>query len=453
MTPAQPAGLRRYSRYAKYKDSGVDWLGEIPAHWEVKRLKFVAAEPIKNGVGEAGAHDDPQWPRYVRITDIAGPRELREDTFKSLPPELAREAPFKVGDLLLAAVGATFGKSYLHARDCGPVCFAGYMVRFSPGRKLEPSYAAYWTESAAYWALVQSRVVQATIQNFSAARYKELSLPLASGPEQRAIAAFLDRETARIDALVAKKERLIELLQEQRTALITRAVTRGLDPNVPMKDSGLEWLGQVPSHWYRVAIGRLARIGNGSTPNRDDPRYWADGSTPWLTSGKINDQVITLVSEFVTELALRECHLPRVPAGSVLVAITGEGQTRGRAALLAIDSTINQHLAYITPRDGKLRSAYLRWVLESRYDWLRFESGGAGSTRAALTCEFLKSVEIMLPPTKEQDAIVVFLDRETARIDSLITKVRNAIERLKELRTALISAAVTGKIDVREDAA
>ena len=211
------------------KDSGVEWLGEIPAGWTAKRLKFVAAYPIKNGIGEAGAYDDPEWPRYVRITDIAGPRELREDTFKSLPPELAREAPFEVGDLLLAAVGATFGKSYLHIRDCGPVCFAGYMVRFSPGRKVEPSFAAYWTESAAYWALVQSRVVQATIQNFSAAKYKDLALPLPSVPEQRAIAGFLDRETARIDALVAKVREAIERLKELRTALISAAVTGKID--------------------------------------------------------------------------------------------------------------------------------------------------------------------------------------------------------------------------------
>ena len=217
------------------KDSGVEGLGEIPAHWTAKRLKFVAAKPIRNGIGEAGAYDDPDWPRYVRITDIAGPRELRHDTFKSLPPDLAREAPFEVGDLLLAAVGATFGKSYLHLRDCGPVCFAGYMVRFSPGAVVEPSFAAYWTESAVYWALVQFRVVQATIQNFSAAKYKELSIPLPSGSEQRAIAAFLDRETARIDALIAKVREAIERLKELRTALISAAVTGKID----VRESGV----------------------------------------------------------------------------------------------------------------------------------------------------------------------------------------------------------------------
>ena len=258
---------RRFKPYPAYKDSGVEWLGEIPAHWEVNRLKFVSCAPIKNGIGQAGAYDNPEWPRYVRITDIAGPRELRKDTFKSLPPELAREAPFKVGDLLLAAVGATFGKSYLHTRDCGPVCFAGYMVRLSPGRKVESSYAAYWTESAAYWALVESRVVQATIQNFSAAKYKELTLPLPSVPEQHAIAAFLDREAARIDALVAKKERLIELLQEQRTALISRAVTKGLDPTVPMKDSDVEWLGEIPADWEVKRLRHLVlRIEQGWSP-------------------------------------------------------------------------------------------------------------------------------------------------------------------------------------------
>ena len=228
---AAPAakGLGPFKPYPAYKDSGVEWLGEIPAHWEVKRLKFVAAEPIKSGIGEAGAYDNPSWPRYVRITDIAGPRELREDTFASLPPELAQEAPFNVGDLLLAAVGATFGKSYLHVRDIGPVCFASYLVRFSPAPNVDATFAAYWTESSNYWALVQSRVVHSTVQNFSAAKFKELPIPLPPLLEQRAIAAFLDRETAKIDALIAKVREAIERLKEYRTALISAAVTGKID--------------------------------------------------------------------------------------------------------------------------------------------------------------------------------------------------------------------------------
>ena len=213
------------------------------------------------------------------------------------------------------------------------------------------------------------------------------------------------------------------------------------------KDSGVEWLGEIPVHWEAVRLGYLAAIGNGSTPGRDNSEYWVAGTYPWLTSARINDGIVSAANEFVTQAALRECHLPIVPAGSVLVAITGEGQTRGRAALLVIESTISQPLAYLSPRDERCRAAYARRSLEPCYEWLRRESSGAGSTRAALTCEFLRSVQLAIPPSSEQDAITAFLDRETARIDALVAKKERLIELLQEKRTALITRAVTKGLD------
>ncbi len=144
-------------RYSEYKDSGAEWLGPIPSHWMALATKRLAKAPIQNGLGEAGAFEDVSWPRYLRITDIESSRRLRTDSFKSLPPEIAAQAPVGVGDILVAAVGATFGKSYLHNLDVGPCCYAGYLIKFSPGSSLDPGYAAYWTESPHYWAQVQSR--------------------------------------------------------------------------------------------------------------------------------------------------------------------------------------------------------------------------------------------------------------------------------------------------------
>ena len=153
-------------------------------------------------------------------------------------------------------------------------------------------------------------------------------------PEQRAIAAFLDRETARIDGLIEKKQRQIELLQEKRAALISHAVTKGLDPNAKMKPSGIEWLGDIPEHWEVKALKRVASIGNGSTPSRENPEYWGDEGYPWLNSSVVNlDEVLEPV-EFVTAAALRECHLPKIQPPAVLVGITGQGKTRGMATTL-----------------------------------------------------------------------------------------------------------------------
>ena len=363
---------------------------------------------------------------------------------------------FRNGDVVVAKITPCFenGKGALATGLYGDIGFGTTEIHvLRPSFEFDARFLLYLTFSdhfrrtgtaSMYGAGGQKRVPDDFIRDF---RH-----PIPSRCEQHPISDFLDRETARIDALVARKERLIDLLQEKRIARITHAVTRGLVPDVPMMESGVAQLGDIPAHWEVKRLGYVTRIGNGSTPNRNAVRYWLDGTYPWLTSAKINERVIEAADQFVTEAALRECHLPSVPAGSVLVAITGEGQTRGRAALLRIDSTISQHLAFITPQRSDVYSAFLVRLLEARYQWLRDESSGSGSTRGALTCEFLKSLRCAFPPREEQREIAKLLDRETTKIDALIAKVREAIEHLNEFRTALISAAVTGKIDVREEA-
>lgn len=229
-----------------YKPTGVKWLEEIPAQWEVRKLKYLSNLPIRNGVGESGDQDNPEWPRYIRITDIAGARSLRSDTFRSLPPEVAAEAPVAQGDILFAAVGATVGKSYLHENANGPACYAGYLVKFSPSPLCMASFISYWTESQSYWDQIRIGSVQSTIPNFSASRYRELVAPLPPLGEQREIVTYLDRETSKIDVLVGKHgsldretekineligkvESAIALLREYRAALISATVTGKID--------------------------------------------------------------------------------------------------------------------------------------------------------------------------------------------------------------------------------
>jgi type I restriction enzyme, S subunit len=277
-----------------------------------------------------------------------------------------------------------------------------------------------------------------------------MRIPLPPLKTQKAIASFLDRKTAAIATLIAKKQRLIQLLAEKRTALIKQVVSRGLNPNAPMKDSGIPWVGKIPKHWGVVRIGYFAQIGNGSTPRRDHAEYWSSEDFPWLNSSKINDEIIQHPDQYVSKQALKECHLPIVPAESVLVAITGEGQTRGRSALLKFAATINQHLAYIKVIDDRLDNEYLRRQLQAAYQWLRSESNGAGSTRAALTCEFLAEMKVLIPPLNEQKKIVHLIDEQIKVIDLLIEKLRLSLMYLEEYRQSLITEAVTGKINVKE---
>ncbi len=303
-----------------------------------------------------------------------------------------------------------------------------------------------------YWLLQTLRLDEGTDEaavpglNRETAYAKDALVPPL--PRQRAIADYLDRETARIDALIAEKEKLLALLAEKRRALITRAITRGVEPNVLLGDSGIPWLGKIPAHWETWKVGHLAEVGNGSTPSRNNAAYWNKGRIPWLNSSVVNHPEVTHADQFVTELAAHECHLPQVKSGSVLVAITGQGKTRGRAAVLSFDATINQHLAFIHPNPSRLLPWFLKWTLSAAYDFLRSISDDAGGTKGALTCEEIGNLRVPVPPVKEQAVILGKIATSIEQLDSLQSVVKNAISLIKERRSALISAAITGRLDI-----
>jgi type I restriction enzyme S subunit len=261
------------------------------------------------------------------------------------------------------------------------------------------------------------------------------AFPVPPLAEQRAIAAFLDRETARIDVLVKKKKRLIELLQEKRSALITRAVTKGLDPNVPMKASGVEWLGAIPAHWEVKKLTRLTSCLDGRrVPLNAEERGRMQGEYPYWGANSIVDYVDRWL--FDEEL--------------VLLGEDGApffDRTKPVAFRVAGKIWVNNHAHVLRPR-ATVNATFLASALNC-VDYRAFIEG---TTRDKLTQGDMNAISIQLPPEAEQRSIAIFLDRETARIDALVAKVRDAIDRLQELRIALISAAVTGKIDVREEA-
>jgi type I restriction enzyme S subunit len=209
------------------------------------------------------------------------------------------------------------------------------------------------------------------------------------------------------------------------------------------KDSGVEWLGEVPAHWEVSPLKYFARVGNGSTPNREQPGYWTEGTYPWLNSSAVNQDTITESEQFVTQLALDECHLPKILPPAVLIGITGQGRTRGMASTLMIEATISQHIAYVQPNSEKASVGWLRRVIDANYQLLRDESEAGGSTKGAITCEQIAALKFPLPPVLEQTSITAFLDRETAKIDALVSEQERLIELLKEKRQAVISHAVT----------
>lgn len=410
-------------RYEKYRDCGVPWIGCIPTHWDVVALKRLLE--IQNGA------DHKEVERIDGFPVIGSGGQFA----------YASEYLYDGESVLLGRKGTVDKPLYVNGKFW--TVDTMYWTKVLPAANGRFSYYMALTIPFDYYS------TNTALPSMTKSALGAHSVALPPIDEQANIAVFLDRETAKIDALIAEQENLIALLAEKRQATISHAVTRGLNPDAPMKDSGVAWLREAPTHWTACPLKMIARIGNGSTPNRDNPDYWADEGFPWLNSSVVNQEEVSEAERFVTTLALKECHLPIVEPPAVLVGITGQGKTRGMATRLAFAATVNQHLAYIKPVEGRLTEPYLLRVLEAVYLHLRTESEGAGSTKGAITCEQLGNLRIPIPALTEQLAIASFLDDETAKLDKLKSDSERGIALLKERRSALIAAAVTGQIDVR----
>ncbi|MGH9893303.1 MAG: restriction endonuclease subunit S, partial [bacterium] len=291
-----------------------------------------------------------------------------------------------------------------------------------------------------------------TVRHLSSADVRKILLTAPPFAEQKAISQHLDRETARINGLVAKKERLIELLQEKRAALITQAVTRGLDPTVPMKDSGVEWLGKIPAHWGARPLKAVSGLQTGLTLGK---KYERPGlvTRPYLRVANVQDGRIDLNDVAEVELPEKDAARYELREGDVLMTEGGDFDKLGRGHVWEdqIEACLHQnHIFAVRPRREFLRPRFLAFVMSSAYGRAYFTATSKQSTNLASTNSTkLLNLPLATPSISEQDEIVLAVDRKTDRIDVLVAKVREAITRLKELRTALISAAVTGKIDVR----
>lgn len=439
-----------YGAYPALKETGIPWLGPVPAHWRPKRLRFtLQTNPSANAI----RLESDALVSFVPMDAVGEYGGIRADIDKDLGDIGSGYTYFADGDVVVAKITPCFenGKGAVAEGLTNGIAFGTTELHvLRAGRELDKRFLFYLTishpfralgEAEMYGAGGQKRVPDSFIKDFRPALP-----PLA---EQQAIARFLDHKTAQIDVLIAKKEALLQKLAEKRTALISHAVTKGLDPSAPMTSSGVPWLGDIPAHWITKPLKYLAQVGNGSTPSRDSAAYWDDGYYPWLNSSVVNLEMVTEAADYVTDIALQECHLPKIQPPAILVGITGQGRTRGMASTLGMEATINQHLAFIKPRSDEMTVGYLRRIFDRAYSFLRSESDGGGSTKGAITCEQIANLKVPVPPSEEQARIAKFADQETYEASEMTLKIETAIDRLKEYRSALITAAVTGKIDVR----
>ncbi|TDE84613.1 restriction endonuclease subunit S [Deinococcus sp. S9] len=266
-----------------------------------------------------------------------------------------------------------------------------------------------------------------------------ISAKLPLRDEQKNIASVLDC----VENSIRIERAALENAQELKRAAMRELFTRGLRGE-PQKDTEI---GPVPESWDVVPLGSLGKIGNGSTPKKTVAAYWSGGTFPWLTSAKVYDREIEVADQFVTDVALAECHLPRIQPGAVLMAITGQGKTLGHCAVLRIEASISQHIAYLQTNTERAEPGFIRGFLETQYEHLRQVASGGGSTKGALTCAFLKSLPVPLPPTlDEQREIVTVLDALDRKIG--LHQQKRAV--LEELFQSLLHKLMTGEIRVAD---
>ncbi len=434
--------------YPAYKPSGAAWLGDIPAHWEVRRLKFLAEiNPSKSEVNHL--------PNELQVTylpmDMVGFGEI--DVSKSKPLSAIQQGftYIREGDVIVAKITPSFenGKGAVAKGLKNGIAFGTtelHVIR--PKNDIDNKFLYYVTVSHSFresgagfmeGTAGQKRVPDAFIANFP--------FPLPPLPEQRAIARFLDRETGRIDALIARKQRLIELLREKRAALITRAVTRGLNPDAPLKDSGVPWLGNIPGHWEVAIVKRFFKIDLGKML---DSSRTEGVMKPYLRAANIFWEGVRLDNLNTMRFRPSELQRYRLQPGDVLV--TEGGVTVGRTAIWRgeLDECYYQNSLNRARPKGKVPPEWLfYWLYFLKHNGF-IDTVAEKSTFGHLTKEKLEWLPIVIPPQNEMQRIIDSLEAKLATARLIENKIEASIETWKEYRTALITAAVTGKIDVRE---
>lgn len=439
--------MSKFVPYSVYKDPGADWIKKIPKDWRLAPMWTMFTR-----VKRTGFHDEELLSVYRDYGVI--PKSSRSDNFNKASEDLSTYQLVCPGDLAVNKMKAWQGS--LAISGIRGIVSPAYFV-YRGHHSSDSRYVHYLLRSALYAQLYMSRskgvrVNQWDIDPDAFSRMEVLQPPVA---DQSAIATFLDQETNRMDTLIAKKSRFIELLQEKQQALITRAVTRSLNPDALMKDSGVEWIGDVPAHWNTARLRNLTTSIStgpfGTTLGKDD--YVTDG-IPVINPSHITDSGCSPDPEVtVSEKKAAQLTFWSLRAGDLITARRGE---LGRSAVIRQFEEgwiCGTGSARIRTDQSVLLSEYLHAVLHTNYtrQWLIQHS--AGSTMANLNEKILGGLPIPFPPSlSEQKAITQRIEVDQKRLSSLITKTQRSIELLQERRAALITAAVTGQIDLREAA-
>ena len=448
--------------YASYRDSGVEWIGQVPEHWEVQRIEHVAE--YHTSTVDKKTEDGELPIRLCNYIDVYYRERIRSDDGEFMeatasPREVAR---FKlhIGDILVTKDSEDWRDIAVPAlvEETADDFVCGYHLGIiRPGPMAHTRFLFRTMQSVSVNERLQTYASGVTRYGLPNAAVGDTTIAVPPLPEQHAIAAFLDRETERTDALVAKQQLLIERLEEYRTALITRTVTRGLppeaaraaglDPSPRLKPSGVAWLGDVPEHWEVQRLKFLASTNDEALTDKED----ALRPVSYVDIGSVNaNGQITQMEEVVFEDAPSRARRLIRDGDTILSTVRTYLRAIAPVCSPPADMVVSTGFAVIRPRN--VDSGFTSWALREHGFVEEIVACSTGVSYPAINASRIGELPIPVPPLPEQHAIAAFLDRETERTDALVAKQQLLIERLREHRIALITAAITGKIDVRESA-
>lgn len=437
--------VAKYQTYTEYKESGVEWLGEIPRHWDSKPLKYLCTYNDEV-LPETTAKDaEIQYIDIGSVSAVNGISKIETMIFKDAPSRARRIV--RDGDVIVSTV-----RTYLEA--IAPInnppenliVSTGFAV-IRPNQYLYKSFASYCLRAKGFIEEVVARSVGVSYPAINSSDLVNIAIPSIEYAEQVKIANFLDHETTKIDHLIEKQQQLIELLKEKRQAVISHAVTKGLNPDVNMKDSGVEWLGEVPEHWIVAGFKKyLSSIVDyrGKTPEKVDEGIFLVTARN-IKKGKID---YSLSQEYVSDNDYDQIMSRGSPLiGDVL--FTTEAPLGEVSQVDRTDIALAQRIIKFRGQDNVLDNTFLKFFMMSTSFQDSLMTFASGSTALGIKAERLGYLKQLIPPLNEQQEIVKHIEKCVHQFDGLEKKMRDAISLMQERRTALISAAVTGKIDVR----
>ena len=415
------------------KDSGIPWIGEMPEGWNCARMKQIGK--YVNGYAFKPEDWGNSGKPIIRIQDLTG----SNNSPNYYEGDIDEKYLIKNGDILVswAATLDAFiwgkGEGWLNQ----------HIFKAIPNTSIQKDFF-FWLLKVAMSHMNNDNKHGIVMQHLTLNVFGNFIIPIPPLAEQQRIAEFLDRKCAEVDEMIALQEQIIEELKAYKQSVITEAVTKGLNPDVPMKDSGIEWIGEIPEHWRIGKIKMIAKTNSGSTPKTISQTE--ESSIVWIRTTDINDNLVTDSSLHLTQEELNSASCPMLNKDVCVVAMYGGGGTIGKCGILGVEATINQALCSIEVKSFHL-GAFMFWTLRAtRYNWMKFAVGTRKDPN--ISQEIVRNYIVPIPPIEEQQKISDYLNTKCTEIGNLISIKQSKIDSLKEYKKSIIYEYVTGKREV-----